>query len=712
MSRTRRLAAALVAGTCLLALGPVVPGAPAREHKSRGKTAAQPNEPLAWASNPDGPQASAEATLRVVLVGFRPGEVDERAVFADLPDRQQPGVLIPRGASGQPDGSIGPGGVATALSNELSEKRVAYVQRQPVLAPYEYRWRTQLVHAPTAMADGLFATMARHSTTGDFAAAQYREYLERYNAQRGHYRGAGRIVRPGAPVRFVEAEKVEDWLAANAGRHLGPEPQGYTVYVLNTWDAPEATRHLPPAEYHVFRIGRTNPDSGGFEGIDWARLWGGRHRFLMVDAGAAPNGYESETFYTRGRSVLGSAAGDPPLWEMRARSTRPFDRRGVTETGGGDVVTPTATNELTPWLARLVTEAASYKFLHSYLYEPWPATGRFWLAANIWHDAKAATPFPSDLKKLYNHDLVLKGLRTLVPYLAFDGDTEFKDLSQPGPSHTADQAALDAAKAAGNHTAMNVYTAMAHVDRNAARLRRPRPCYTSIPSLNVVAEKHYAWVNPVVAGVATNSGGVPWGYLASVNDVFRWRGADKGPTSAAHALQPRGTFSYTTLHEASHSLGLAHPHDTIGASRGPNGEPRYWMGFRWAFDTTAAPTTYSHSELEYAVLDQENIARGHGSYYLQWADSALGDGDDAYLQRGLDTVRQLPRASAEARAEAIARLREARRQFAAFDFVTAASTAGRSWAAGAAYLDRAKGDPPGTAEAAKGTNEGGACRSR
>ena len=80
---------------------------------------------------------------------------------------------------------------------------------------------------------------------------------------------------------------------------------------------------FPAGEYHVFRIDRTDPDRGDFDGIDWARVWGGRYRFMMVDLGAAPNAYEAETWGNRARSVNGSALYDPPLWEYRAGAPRP-----------------------------------------------------------------------------------------------------------------------------------------------------------------------------------------------------------------------------------------------------------------------------------------------------------------------------------------------------------------------------------------------------
>jgi hypothetical protein len=60
-----------------------------------------------------------------------------------------------------------------------------------------------------------------------------------------------------------------------------------------------------------------------------------------------------------------------------------------------------------------------------------------------------------------------------------------------------------------------------------------------VPGISVVAEKHYAWALAIAAGID----------------------------------------------------------DSIGATRNADGSPRYYDGFTWAFNSTAAPTTYSHTEL-------------------------------------------------------------------------------------------------------------------
>lgn len=660
------------------------------------------------------------------MVGFKPGEVDESKILGQVPNFQQPGVLIPRGKSNNPDNADFPFGADTLVNHG----RAYYDNTKPFLVPYEYRWKPQVVYAPDAFTTGLFGAMAQNSSTGEYSDSRARTYLEKYNADRGIYRGAGNLVTPNAPVRFVDGEATESWIAANSSAMLGwtsgpkggkranPGTPGYTVYILNTWDSPQALAALRPQhEYHVFKIDRTDPDTGLFAGIDWARVWGGNYRFMMVDAGAAPNPYESESWANRRRSVLGSAAYDPPLWEYRSNAPRPVTAVQLAD-GWTQAVTPGQNwdkNQLGLDLGRTVQDAVSYRFEHSFLYEPWPSTGQYYMSNNVWHDKFAEVPWPSDLTKLFNQQAVLSGLATLVPYFSFTGDTKYEYLNQGGADFDADQAMLQQAKQNGDDVAgapflsMKTLTGMDYLDARASRFERGGACYTTIPTINVVAEKHYAWALPIAAGIATNRDGVPWGVMNSVNDVFKYSGADKDTMlMAVHPPTATGSFTYTAIHEASHFLGLAHPHDTIGATRNADGSPHYWDGFTWTFDSTKAPTTYAHDELTYGVLDQENIARGHSAYYLKWTNEALGDAGTAFSQKGLTTVGQLSGADQKLRKSAISSMDTARQRFAGFDFIGAAFAAQKAWRAAAALRDDALGLTPGTTEIQKGTKLAGA----
>lgn len=679
-----------------------------------------------WAWDPSKPQESAEVPLRIVMVGFKPGEVDESKILGQVPNYQQPGVLIPRGEASSPDNADFPFGADTLVNHGRSY----YDNVKPFLVPYEYRWKPQIVYAPDSFTTGLFTAMMQNSSTGDFFDNRMRAYLETYNSERGVYRGANNVVLPNAPVRFVDGEKTEDWIAANSQAMLGwtsgPKggkktnvgSPGYTIYILNTWDSPQAQLTIRPQhEYHVFKIDRTDPDTNSFAGIDWARVWGGNYRFMMVDLGAAPNPYESETWTNRRRSATGSAAYDPPLWEYRANAPRPVSQVHLAD-GWTQAVSPGANwdmNQLGNDLGRTVVEAASYRFEHSYLYEPWPSTGQYFMSNNVWHDKFAEVPWPTDLSKLFNQQAVEAGLSTLVPYFTFTGDTKYEYLNQGGADFDADQAMLQQAKQDGDDVAgaaflsMHTNTGMDYLDAHANRFERGGACYTTIPTINVVAEKHYAWALPIAAGIATNRNGVPWGVMNSVNDLFKYSGADKDPMlMAVHPPTATGSFTYTAIHEASHFLGLAHPHDTIGAVRNADGSPHYWDGFTWTFDSTKAPTTYAHDELTYGVLDQENIARGHSAYYLKWTNEALADAGAAFSAKGLNAVGQLTAADQKLRSSAITSMQAARDRFAAFDFIGAAFAAQKAWRAAAALRDDALGLPAGTTELQKGTRLSGA----
>lgn len=712
--------ATLPAGT-YEATATLTPGPPAVDPDA----APGDGEPVAFTRDDDQPVATAEVPLRVVLVGFDEGSVEEADVFAQIPDFQRVSSLYTY------DGALRSGDNGLPVSTLLNHGRSYYDADEPFLLPIEYRWDPELVYAPSAFASGLFEHMVANSSTGDYADPVRRTFLDAYNATRGSlYRtlasgDPAQAVAPLADVRFVDGESTEDWIAANSEELLGfeagrePGEAGYTVFVLNSWDAPEAEAAFPAGEYHVFKIDRTDPDRGDFDGIDWARVWGGRYRFMLLDLGAAPNPYEAESWGNRGRSALGSTLHDPPLWEFRAGAPRPVDATELVQglEGPETAIDPTDTldeDDLVTLIARTVNEAVNFRFFHSYLYEPRPGTGRFFLSDNVWHDDP--TLYRSDLQELYDQEAALNGLRTLTPYFEFDGDVVYQYLEDLDvePEYVEDKAALDAAKQGGDdvagvpHLSMRTEVMMDYIDSKPERFLRGGACATTVPTIQVVVPGHYAWALPIAAGIATNRGGVPWGFLNSVNDVTKWNGADKDQTLVlAHPnVLYNGTFTYTTIHEASHYLGLAHPHDTVGAARNPDGSPRYYDGFTWTFNTTAAPTTYSHVETVYSILDQESIARGHLSFYLQWAYEALEETGAQLIAGGTTTVGQLDPEAATQRQTALERAERAQALFADFQFVEATFAAQDAWEAAATYRDLALDLEPGTTQVERGTQLG------
>ena len=127
---------------------------------------------------------------------------------------------------------------------------------------------------------------------------------------------------------------------------------------------------------------------------------------MMVDLGAAPNPYEAETWGNRGRTVrLGATT------TRRSGSTAPARRArstvvnlagsGAGGDAGRDVGRRADCRHDRPHGR---TRPRRFRFLHSYLYEPRPGTGRYWFSDNVWHDANAELPWASDLTKLYDQE--------------------------------------------------------------------------------------------------------------------------------------------------------------------------------------------------------------------------------------------------------------------------------------------------------------------
>ena len=109
-------------------------------------------------------QATVEVPLRVVAVGFAPGELDEAKVLGEIPNFQRPGVLIPRGQD-----SSGDQFPLFGAETLVNHGRNYYNDTKPFTVPYEYTWKPKLIYAPAAFTQGLFNAMKANSTTGDFA---------------------------------------------------------------------------------------------------------------------------------------------------------------------------------------------------------------------------------------------------------------------------------------------------------------------------------------------------------------------------------------------------------------------------------------------------------------------------------------------------------------------------------------------------------------
>ncbi|HEX6290542.1 MAG TPA: hypothetical protein VFZ66_15240, partial [Herpetosiphonaceae bacterium] len=187
----------------------------------------------------------------------------------------------------------------------------------------------------------------------------------------------------------------------------------------------------------------TDPDTGGWDGIDYARTWGGRYRFHFIDLGAAPNNYESASWLKSERTLSSDYPhGDPPIWQYKAdplwQQTAEeclADRQALDYTGG----TPC---RMMPRLGRDVAYGLFFRSTSGYLYRPIPRGDVYWLAVSNWTDFYSRPQWVNgqltnapwygtwwtNMEKLYkinqvgsNQDDVLRWLSSALPYARWVG---------------------------------------------------------------------------------------------------------------------------------------------------------------------------------------------------------------------------------------------------------------------------------------------------
>ena len=126
------------------------------------------------------------------------------------------------------------------------------------------------------------------------------------------------------------------------GLDLDRMPQGLNkgspFFFLDTLTPDYAKDYFRPNAYHTYGTDKvidgaivpravedggswriTDPDTGDWDGIDYARTWGGRYRFHFIDLGAAPNDFESASWAGRNLGMSSDYLhGDPPVWQYSA----------------------------------------------------------------------------------------------------------------------------------------------------------------------------------------------------------------------------------------------------------------------------------------------------------------------------------------------------------------------------------------------------------
>ena len=223
--------------------------------------------------------------IRVVLIGFDEGQVDEAALRSWLPRNYKPVVRYPRfyGLDGR---NLG----------------------------LEYIYRYRIVHKGSHFTDRFFDYLTRIGREDDLT-----EYQQRYNQQDKN------LLDVTGPVLHIEAPAVEKWLEQ---ADSGQGDRGYTIYFVN-WHGRDDFR------FHVYtRTDDPDPDTKfNFGALDYTAMtsWGGTSsRSWFYDFSAGPE-WNSENWRVDVEDLNGNGIPEyriPTIWEYAAGGYRSPDALG------------------------------------------------------------------------------------------------------------------------------------------------------------------------------------------------------------------------------------------------------------------------------------------------------------------------------------------------------------------------------------------------
>lgn len=196
--------------------------------------------------------------------------------------------------------------------------------------------------------------------------------------------------------------------------------KGTSFLFMDTFTPGYASKYFRPEAYHTWGTDKvidgaikpkaveeggswriTDPDTGAWDGVDFARTWGGRYRFHFVDLGAAPNAYESATWLNSKLPMSSDYPhGDPPIWQYDADPR--WQQGGESCTNSPTEYTGGTACRLMPRLARSVAYGLFFRSTPGYLYRPIPRGDVNWLAVTSWTDFYSRPQDPTGTGQLTN----------------------------------------------------------------------------------------------------------------------------------------------------------------------------------------------------------------------------------------------------------------------------------------------------------------------
>jgi hypothetical protein len=504
-----------------------------------------------------------EVPIRIVFIGFEAGQVDQADLASVLPASSRPVVRYPQ-------------------FYDLDGRNMGL----------EYQFRYQFVRKNRSFTDAFFRYLSQIGTDGPLTL-----YQQLYNAQTKNVRDVT------APVLYVSATRVEDWL----NRHDSRSDRGYTIYFVN-WHGRSDFR------FHVYtKTDEPDPDTDfNFGELPHTAInsWGGTtSRTWFYDFSAGPE-WNSTNWFVDKEDLGTDGIAEyrmPVSWEYAAGGYRSPDRLGH-DMG---------------LLTRYV--AINLLFTSSPLYDPLvTAPGAF--GAKVAHLTMLEDDPASKGRDFLDAGFATKKWRSFQPYYRWRIGTTNVDPVDAGAKNSLEIFTL-------NNVVPDCWV----------------PFGTPFAQLFCYFDEHLGlyvppygprdYVGEVFSYNTTAAGlGAQIGLLGFADDNWIDGTQSFSFVFGADAYRDSGYgFTSTAIHEFGHHIGVSHPHDGYDSEDAIDYGPSDEFYFAWEGDESDTVMSYLGISNGFGTHDRDNMYRWETAGYLNWANALAGDiqnAPDAWKVRG------------------------------------------------------------------------------
>lgn len=432
----------------------------------------------------------------------------------------------------------------------------------------DFTFTYDLTFTDDTFEDGFFTWLGGQGYTAGLTV-----YQQAYNDQQNN------VLDVTAPVRYIDAASVEEWLLQHQ-----PAPQGdYTVFFINWYSRPDFQFHL------YTKLDGIDPDTGSNFGLRDSRkmiAWGGSHgRAWFYDISAGPEVWSEN--YSIDES---SGYTIPPVWEYgNPNAYRPFD-------------------DLTGDLAKLARFVAiDLLFTPSPLYKPLLSPPLLPASVNI--DINLIKEDPADSSDIFDVDLIQDAYQDFQPYKAYSVDVESTTLD-------AKQAAVFDCFAAGLDSCYGgrlfnisfgdlfLYAQDHIIQYLDGGADYEIPIFTFLTSAERL-QNQFGLLGFADDDWATGTQSFIFSFQTDV-----YYGLGYGPSS-------------TVIHEAGHHVGLSHPHDGYDWEMDLDFGPSDDFLFVWSGDEANSVMHYMALTNSFGIFNKDAMYRYETAGYINEANAIL-----------------------------------------------------------------------------------------